>query len=714
MMSAPDSQRFLGKYREIIVAVAFFLIFDLAVLVLNFYISYKISESAVEINLAGRQRMLSQRMTKELLIGLQDAQQLQDVNASIEKIYTSALGFNQTLQAFRQGGTVVSADNQPATLKAVAIPAAQDVLARADRLWQPLFQRIITIKRTNDDIRALFNAHLIGVEEAQDKSAERELTLEAAVRYAQVYNLDLLDLMNQFTNQLESAANQRANTLRQVQTAGILLALLNFGFILFKFIRRLLENDRRVEKARQETSEILGTVREGLFLLGQDFSIGSQYSASLSAILGKPIKAGDDLRTLLADMVSPESLKAATEYIGLLLGDRVKESLVQDLNPLVNLPVQLADAQGQGRQRYLSLYFNRVLEHGKIVHLLVTVFDVTTQVRLEQELAAAKQKAKAEMEVLLDLLKVNPAHLKHYLGRAERELLGINDQLRNIENSRDYRQAINQIFRQTHTLKGEAAALGLGIFEDLAQRFEDMLSELRGKSTVLGRDLLALPLPLDDFLNRIGQVRELSRRLSDLQAAFSEPNEPELVRNMTALAQRIAEDHAKQVELETDLALMAVLPPRIRHGLNDIALQLLRNAIVHGIESRSERLIWNKAVTGTVQVFLKQREDEYEFVMRDDGRGLIAEDIRAELLRRGLYTEAQLREFDDNQIVMKIFEPGFSTADSVGRDAGHGVGLDVVKHMIGELGARLSIATEKYSYTQFSICFPIPAEEATA
>ncbi len=60
----------LGKYREIVLAVAFFLVFDMAVLVLNFYISFQLSSDAVSINLSGRQRMLSQRMTK-VLYGLQ-------------------------------------------------------------------------------------------------------------------------------------------------------------------------------------------------------------------------------------------------------------------------------------------------------------------------------------------------------------------------------------------------------------------------------------------------------------------------------------------------------------------------------------------------------------------------------------------------------------------------------------------------------------------
>lgn len=700
------SNRFLGKYREIIVAVTFFLIFDLAVLILNFYISFQISESAVEINLAGRQRMLSQRMTKELLTALQDQQQLQDVSSSIAAISKSAQLFDRTLQAFQNGGTVMNSDDRMVKLRAVGTPEAQEVLRKADLIWQPLYERIKVIETHDYSTKVAFQEHLLVSNNASLRDQTKEQALEAAVRYARVHNLDLLKLMNQLTGRLEAAANQRANLLREVQTGGILLALLNFGFILFKFIRRLRENDRKVEQAQQETTEILDTVREGLLLLDQDFKIGSQYSASLQQILARELKAGNDFKDVLAAMISAESHKAACEYITLLLGNRVKESLVQDLNPLINMPVQLTDNKGNIKDRYLSFYFNRVIKDGKVAHLLVTIFDVTTQVELEKELALAKQKAKAEMEVLLDLLKVNPATLKQYLDRAEAELLSINDQLRHIENSRDYRRIIQLIFRQIHTLKGEAAAIGLDMFEELAQKFEAMLSDLRNKGTVSGSDLLALPLPLDEFLQRISQVRELSQRLSAFQSAFpDEDNELVLVKNMTALADRIAHDHAKQVHLDTELSLMKELPTPVRNNLNDIALQLLRNAIVHGIETRTERLNWSKPETGTVQVSLRRIDDEYEFIMRDDGRGLIAEDIKAQLVRRGLYTPTQLADIDEGQIIMKIFEPGFSTADNVSRDAGHGVGLDVVKHMISQLGARLRISTEQHAYTQFSIRF---------
>lgn len=684
MSTNMSSNRYLGKYREIITAVAFFLVFDLAVLVLNFYVSFQISASAVEINLAGRQRMLSQKMTKELLIAERESFNSIELEQAAKDMAKTVYLFDQSLLAFKQGGMVQGGNDKLVQVNAVTDADGLMVLHKADAIWQPWYKQVSTFLDNPNDTLALI----------------------AASNYARQNNAEMLKLMNQLTTKLEQNANKRADDLRLVQTIGILLALLNFAFILFKFIRRLRDNDAKIEQAQGETVEILATVKEGLFLLDHDFKIGSQFSASLGKILGHDIKEGTDFKEILAELVGHKSYKAACEYIKLLLGNRVKESLVQDLNPLTNTEVTI-----NGQKRYLTLSFNRALKQGKVSHLLVTVFDVTAQVELERDLAEARQKAKSEMEVLLNLLKVNPLTLKQYLMRAEQELLRINEQLRHVEAHRDYRRIVSQIFRQVHALKGEAAVLGLVIFEELAHKFELILVELRDKGTVTGNDLLAIPLPLDEFLQRIGYIRELSQRLAAFQSAFpDENNEAILVTQMENLAQRIATDHAKSVNLTADLFLLGQLPATVRNDINNISLQLLRNAIVHGIESKTERLKYAKPETGNVHISLQRVGDDYELSMRDDGQGLIPQQIRQSLINKGLYSPAQLEQLSDKQVIMKIFETGFSTATISNKDAGHGVGLDVVHHLIQKLGASLKISSKEHHFTQFDIRFAVTGE----
>jgi two-component system chemotaxis sensor kinase CheA len=694
MQASPKG--YFGKYRAIILAVAFFLVLDMAVLVLNFYVSFQISEDALAINLAGRQRMLSQRMTKALLAAETDSQHgLPDTEAIAELNKTVAL-FDTTLMGFEQGGQTTGGDDKPVLLAAVTTPEGREILLKANAIWQPYKEML---------------APLVSAPLAPGSRHTPE-QLDAAVRFARANNLNLLALMNKLTTNMEHTANAKADTLRKVQAVSMLLALLNFAFILFKFIRRLRENDRKVEVAQNETAEILATVGEGLFLLDSEFRIGSQYSVSLGTMLGRHIEPGADFRALIRDMIPTNIFTTACGYIELLFSSHVKESLMGGLNPLSKVEVTVRDSNGIAVQRFLTLKFNRVLEDGKTMHLLVTMFDVTNEVELERALVDAKVEAKVEIEGLLDLLKIDPMTLNNFLQQTEQALLEVNEELRSAGgeiNYRlpDYRRTIDTVFRKIHTLKGEAAMLGLEVFEVLAQNFELLLSGLRGKATISGADLLALPFPLEEFLQRVAMVRGLTVRLAAYHDAFAPALTSDyFAGNLEKLVERIALDHGKQVQLTTDLHLLNALPQQTCNELKDIAVQLLRNAVAHGIEIADERMGRAKPVSGNIHITLKPaHEGEYEFVLRDDGRGLNPVHIRKALLLSGRYPESHLNELDDRQVLMKIFEPGFSTAPQADRNSGHGVGLDVVNQKIQQLGARLRVATREGMFTQFSIFF---------
>ena len=694
MAIKPFQTSYFGKYKEIVWAVALFLLFDLAVLMLNFYISFQISSDAMAINLAGRQRMLSQRMTKELFIATQDAAQGEIKLSSFVDLRKTVTLFDGTLTAFEHGGSVPGGDGKRVALSAVASPESLALVTEAKAVWLPLKNAIAPFM--SDDTQASLPL--------------MSIPLENAMRAARERNIRLLTLMNELTTQLESAARAKADRLRFVQTMGIVLALLNFVFILFKFIARLRATDRKVEVAQKETADILGTVKEGLFLLDPDFRFGTQYSASLAAILGGEITPGSDFRELLRQMLAPDVFPTTVDYINLLFGDRVKESLVLELNPLKAIEVMVPHHDGSSARRFLTLQFNRVTHGRNVAYLLVTVSDVTDQVLLERELAAEKKKSKVEVAVLLDLLKVDAPTLNHFLNTTEKTLLDINEQLRSVKGGQqDYRFLIASVFRQIHNLKGDAATLGLSPFEDLAHQFETLLARLRDKGTVTGEDLLAVPLPLDELFERVAVVRDLSGRLAGYHDAFAQKSgSASLVDDLTLLAQRIAADHGKEVQVSADLGPLEDLPAPAQADIKSVVVQLLRNAIVHGIEPAGERVAQEKSPIGSIYIALKPAtEGDYELHLRDDGRGLIPRRIKAALVESGRYTAVQLDDYDDKQIIMKIFDPGFSTAGQADRDAGHGVGMDVVKQKLLRLGAHLRIKTRENQYTQFSVRFAV-------
>ncbi|UXY15735.1 Hpt domain-containing protein [Chitiniphilus purpureus] len=132
---------------------------------------------------------------------------------------------------------------------------------------------------------------------------------------------------------------------------------------------------------------------------------------------------------------------------------------------------------------------------------------------------------------------------------------------------------------------------------------------------------------------------------------------------------------------------------------------MLRNAIDHGLETVEERLDAGKSDFGEVLIEVRQEGNELVLTIKDDGRGLNLERIRAKALERGLITPEQ--RLNDRDLMQLIFEPGFSTASSVTQLSGRGIGMDVVKNEIGNLGGRIQVASETGQGTTFTIHLPL-------
>lgn len=132
---------------------------------------------------------------------------------------------------------------------------------------------------------------------------------------------------------------------------------------------------------------------------------------------------------------------------------------------------------------------------------------------------------------------------------------------------------------------------------------------------------------------------------------------------------------------------------------------MLRNAISHGIEDRDARLAAGKSEVGDVTLSLFQEGNEIVVAMSDDGRGLDVEKIRERAISRGMLAPDQ--EIDNASLYDFIFQPGFSTAKEVTQIAGRGVGMDVVKSEVANLGGRIEIISAPGKGTTFRLYLPL-------
>lgn len=681
-MSSPSASSLLGKYRDLVLAIALFLVLDLGVLLFNFFTSHLIENDTARINAAGELRMYSQQLAKSVLSLQHETAAELPIQTSLAQLSESVIAFTEARNRLEKSLSAASWLNDNDSSREPAL----EELSALSKTWQPLF-------READIVLALPVAELTPA------------SLEAVVQHAVTRNVRLMQQASDLSALLASAARERAESMRQIQLAAIAAALLNFVFIVFKFVRRLRQSDRAAEIARQETQRILATVREGLFLIDAEGRIGRQQSASLNSMLGTALPPGTDFFAWIAGQLSEEAQEAMRDYIDLLFNPKVKPSLLKQLNPLRELKLE-AEA---GSPRYLDFEFEPVRDGLSISFLLVAVSDVTRKIQLQQELAAAELRAKTEVEALLAVLEQAPASVDAFLRGSEAKLAQINADLSGVAaDSGAYRQLINKIARSMHGIKGEAALLGLGSVESDIHAFENRLAELRGRRDLDGEDLIPLAVALKqvhDSTARIAHVIERVRHYAaggPGEAESGRDKLQELLAQVEHLTLHVAEALNKKARLHISAPNGLHLPESVLGLLRTTLPQLVRNAIAHGIEPSEERMRKGKPAEGLIACAIDLDDNgALQIAVHDDGHGLSPQRLRQLLLERGLIDAGQATSLSDQEIIAHIFEPGFSQLDAAHEHAGRGDGLGVVKRTLQEIGGRLRISSRPESYTRF-------------
>lgn len=239
---------------------------------------------------------------------------------------------------------------------------------------------------------------------------------------------------------------------------------------------------------------------------------------------------------------------------------------------------------------------------------------------------------------------------------------------------------------------------------DTLERLMTMVSEL-----VLTRNQLLevmrrsesteLNTPFQRLSNITGELQEgvMKTRMQPIGNAWAKL--PRLVRDLS-------EELGKKLELElrgedTDL------DRQVLEYIKDPLTHMVRNSADHGIESPAERIAAGKPEAGTISLSAYHEGGLVIIEVSDDGHGLDAERIRARAVKLGLVGEAEAETLSDAQLYRFIFSPGFSTASTVTPVSGRGVGMDVVKHNIDQIGGTIEIKSVPGKSTTFRIKIPL-------
>src|SRR5690242_7067821 len=206
-------------------------------------------------------------------------------------------------------------------------------------------------------------------------------------------------------------------------------------------------------------------------------------------------------------------------------------------------------------------------------------------------------------------------------------------------------------------------------------------------------------VPLQRLSNVTAELQEgvMKTRMQPIGNAWQKL--PRIVRDLSG-------ELGKQIELEMHGA-DTELDRQVLDLIKDPLTHMVRNSADHGLETPAERVAAGKGEQGTIRLSAYHEGGHIIICIADNGRGLNTERIKAKAVSSGLVTEAELEKMSEAQIHKFIFAPGFSTAAAITSVSGRGVGMDVVRTNIDQIGGTIDIKSVAGEGSSVTIKIPL-------
>jgi len=508
---------------------------------------------------------------------------------------------------------------------------------------------------------------------------------------------------------------------------------------------------KRHEREKQEmlaassrlTDAILKGSAQGLFLLDAKGKILPQVSASLATLFRRQDFNNLTFEKLIGPVVSAKNLSAARTFLARLLELAAPSDAVQTepLNPFEDVEVRLINPDGTFDSAHYSFTFNAIDSPRESRAWLVHVADITARVQQNRELEDLRAQVQIQGEILRSVMRAGAAPFSAFLHRTDASMNAINEVLKKPAREADaFRSKLEETLGEVDRVRRDAAAFKLAGLEAAARSLEDSLQELRSRGALSGSDFLPLAVKLDQLYGQFVLLRSLTSQASPAPGSEAPATEARMTENgtqiieapiffadaapksappkaqrmaqagsldstLTALTELVANEQNKTVVLEC--TGMHLVPPRYQATIKNVAIQLIRNAVMHGVETPAARKEANKPAHGTLHLEFKAMADEsFEMHFQDDGCGLDPDKVRATAIAKGLITEDAATRLRDRQAIKLIFKSGYTTMTQAPGEPPHGTGMSLVRRYVHEAGGKVALATLLGHETRFKVTLP--------
>lgn len=574
--------------------------------------------------------------------------------------------------------------NEPATEAAAGLAQLAEVLGLHRFIWSRVDRAElapILIAAGFDRTKAVFQSPFVDEDVAHFGNAAQQVQ-------SLLSNALLIAELEREKNQLREANESLGQRDAELQRAAERLRLANESLE-----QRVQQRTQELAGKNRELRLVLDTVDQALLTVDLAGRLAPERSSVADRWFG-----GYTGSPKFVEHVGAEPRYRALFELGL---DALRDGLLPVELCLSQMPKRLVRAERTFDCRYLPIE-----EDGRLRGLLLAIDDVT-----ERLLRAREDAEQRELLAAFAALTRDRHHFLTFCGEAERVVA----QLADDGLAHDVRK------RLLHTLKGNAATLGLQLLSELCHQAESQLAkdptslatsqQLVERWRVIVKTLRTVapaelehtievsPRMLDALAQRARSGASAEQLLEELRRLGWESSDRWLGR-LAQYAREVAARLGKaslEVQIETDAAR---LEPELWAPVWSALVHVVRNAVDHGIEPAEQRAAQGKSPLGLLRLSGRRSAGGYRLEVEDDGRGIDWEVVRRCCEQRGLPSATR----DD--LVSAILSANFSTRAQISETSGRGIGLAVLASTVREKHAELAVESEPGRGTRWILTFP--------
>ncbi len=511
-----------------------------------------------------------------------------------------------------------------------------------------------------------------------------------------------------------------------------------------------------IDEKMQQVNDILNNIDQGLFTINLDGTVNKEYSARANVILKVDDIASHDINQLLRLDTNQKS--SFYEWLK-LVKNRHSSQRWQKLTKLA--PVQeLELLQNESNtQQFVSISYQKIYDKaGNLSKIMILAMDETEKRLKDLQIAAERQQHENEVKAILGIANTPAEEIAEFTEDTKERLRELHNEvkahLEGVIRQRDYypegpeyeitKENIDAMYRHIHTIKGNAGSYGFEMMSTIAHKAEDMLEELREPVKMRRGDSLGMIaeylIKMDDAMEDIHQkiklvfgrddeitVRIPEHRIAKIQDICTELEskisdnkfEPlflecmmltwkplkTITRKYLKIIQKAVRKQNKNIEFEV-VDEMALYPVNELSSFDDALIHLMRNAVDHGVEEPEVREEMNKGV-GRIKFEYSKNSTQRIIKISDDGRGIDTEKLVEKSMQKGIIKADDVLKMSEKDKLMLMFHAGISTSDKITDTSGRGIGMNVVKEKVENLGGKLEINTVLGKGTTFTILLPV-------